>query len=206
LSGTVLAISSIAALWLSLARDYAGSFDFPPSDFTIMDSEDTRMIGHGHYEVTFDGKGYATAFGEDRFNNGEYDIERDKLELRGEDHIPRLITFEHTFFNADGTLRRLNKANFQTGPASCIQYKDGQPMVHSRVLHFPPDTFAGAAIVIPLKGDLLREREELVILHDFNCIPGPGILKLGQICSGLLNESISQAKWFKLTSSLISAG
>jgi hypothetical protein len=47
-----------------------------------------------------------TAFGEDRFNDGEYDTERDKLELLGDDRVPRMVTFEHTFFNADGTLQR----------------------------------------------------------------------------------------------------
>ena len=101
------------ASWLSAVMAYAGPFDFPPADFNIMDADGTQVIGHGHYEVTPDGKGHETAFGEDRFNDGEYDIERDRLELRSDDQVPRMVTFEHTFFNPNGTLQRVNRANFQ---------------------------------------------------------------------------------------------
>jgi hypothetical protein len=173
-----LALAAVAALWLSAAVAEAGPFDFPPSEFNIMDADGTQVIGHGHYEVTPDGHGHATVFREDRFNDGEYDIERDKLELRGDDQIPRMVTFEHTFLNANGTLQRVNRANFQTGPVSCIQYENGEPVVQSTVLKFPPDTFAGAAIVLPLRGYLLLGNKSGVVLHDFNCIPGPEILKV----------------------------
>ena len=172
-----LAAAALVALCLSAAMAYAGPFDFRPSDFNIMDADGTQVIGHGHYEVTPDGKGYEIAFGEDRFN-GEYDIERDKLELHGDDQVPRMIRFEHTFFNANGTLQRVSKANLQAGLTSCIQYENGQPVVHSAVLQFPPDTFAGAAIVIPLKGYLLQGKKNGIVLHDFNCIPGLEILKV----------------------------
>jgi hypothetical protein len=173
-----LAAAALVALWLSATMAYASPFDFPPSDFNIMDADGTQVIGHGHYEVTPDGKGYEIAFGEDRFNDGEYDIERDKLELHGDDQVPRMITFEHTFFNPNGTLQRVNRANFQTGTTSCIQYENGQPVVHSTVLQFPPDTFAGSAIVIPLKGYLLQGNRSEIVLRDFHCIPGPEILKV----------------------------
>jgi hypothetical protein len=173
-----LTAAALVALWLSATMAYASPFDFPPADFNIMDADGTQVIGHGHYEVTPDGNGYETAFGEDRFNDGEYDIERDKLELHGDHQVPRMITFEHTFFNANGTLQRVNRADFQTGPSSCIQYENGQAVVHSTVLQFPPDTFAGAAIVILLKGYLLQGKKNGIVLHDFNCIPGPEILKV----------------------------
>jgi hypothetical protein len=174
-----LAVAALVALWLGAAIADAGPFDLPPSDFDIIDAaEGTQRIGHGHYEVSPDGHGNATAFGENRFNDGEYDVERDKLELHGDDQVPRMVTFEHAFFNANGTLQRANKANFQTGLASCIQYENGQPVVLSTMLQFPPDTFAGAAIVIPLKGYLLRGKKSGIVLHDFNCIPGPEILKV----------------------------
>jgi hypothetical protein len=143
-----------------------------------MGADGTQVIGHGHYEITPDGDGYASALGEGRFNNGEYDMERDKLELHGGDQVPRMVTFEHTFYNANGTLQRVNRANLETGTTSCIQYENGQPVAHNAILQFPPDTFAGAAIVIPLKVDLLRGRKNEIVLHDFNCIPGPEILKV----------------------------
>jgi hypothetical protein len=176
--GFCLAVVALTGLWLGAAIAFAGAFDVPPSDFNIMNADGTQVIGHGHYQVTSDGNQYATAFGEDRFNDGQYDVERDKLELRGDDQVPRMVTFEHTFFNANGTLQLASKANFQTGLVSCTQYQDGQPVVRSTVLEFPTDTFAGAAIVIPLKGNLLRGEKNGIILYDFNCIPGPKILKV----------------------------
>jgi hypothetical protein len=173
-----LAVPPFVALWLGTAIAYAGPFDIPPSDFSIMDADGKQVIGHAHYEVTPDGTSHVTAFGEDRFNDGEYDVESDQLELHDDDQVPRMLTFEHTFFNANGTRQRVNKANFQTGAASCIQYENGQPAVLSAVLDFPPDTFAGSAIVVPLKGYLRLRKKGGVVLHDFNCIPGPEILKI----------------------------
>jgi hypothetical protein len=120
-----LAVAVVVEFWLSAAIAYADPFDFPPSDFKIMDADGTQVIGHGHYEITPDGDGYASALGEDRFNNGEYDMERDKLELHGDDQVPRMVTFEHTFYNANGTLQRVNRANLETGTTSCIQYENG---------------------------------------------------------------------------------
>jgi len=105
-------------------------------------------------------------------------VNSDRLEPGSDDQVPHMVTFEHTFFNADGTLQRVSKANLQAGLTSCIQYENGQPVVHSAVLQFPPDTFAGAAIVIALKGYLLQGKKNGIVLHDFNCIPGPEILKV----------------------------
>jgi hypothetical protein len=171
-----LAIAMLFAMWLGAVMADAGPFDLPPTDFDIIDAaEGTQVIGHGHYEVTHDGAWHATALGEDRFDTGEYDIERDRLELSGDDQLPRMVTFEHTFFRANGTVQRASKANFRTGLASCMHYEKGQPVVLKTPLKFPPDTFAGAMIVLPLKGYLLRGKKNGIILHDFNCVPGPQI-------------------------------
>jgi len=140
-----------------------------------MGSESERVIGHGRYEITRLDNGRATALGEDRFDDGEYDVERDDLEFNG-DQIPRMLTFEHAFFNADGTLQRVNKADFQTGRASCTEYQNGKSTVRDTILQVPADTFAGSAIVIPMRGHLTRGERERITLHDFNCIPGPEIL------------------------------
>lgn len=173
-----LVAMALVALWLDTATTYAGPFDIPPSDFNIMDADGTRLIGRGHYEVTPDGKGYESAFGEDRFNDGEYDIERDRLELQGDDRVPLMLTFEHASFDAHGTPLRIDKANLQTGAASCVEYNNGQPVSRDMVLQFPPDTFAGSAIVIPLKAHLSLGKKSEVALHAFNCIPRPTILRV----------------------------
>ncbi len=178
----------VIARWLCTPAAYAGSLDFPPSDFKIMDSGSARVIGHGHYEITRDGNGRATAFGEDRFDNGEYDIERDNLQF-GDDQDSRMLTFEHTFFNADGTLQRVNKADFQTGQASCTKYENGQSVIRELVLQVPPDTFAGSAIVVPMRAYLTRGERDRITLHDFNCIPGPEILSVRAYLQPLSNWS-----------------
>lgn len=176
--GFSLAIVALAILRAGEVIGYADPLDFPVSDFNIMDADGEQVIGRGHYEITSDGNGDASVFGEDRFNNGEYDIERDRLKLSGGIQVPRMVTYEHTFFRANGTLQRANKANFQTAFASCSQYENGQPVVLSKVLQFPQDTFAGVAIVIPLRGYLLRGNTNGIVLHDFSCIPGPKILEV----------------------------
>jgi hypothetical protein len=174
----IIATIAAVALWVQRGLANAGAFDFPPSDFKILNAADTRVTGNGHYEVKSDNKGYAIALGEDHFNDGEYDIERDDLELRGDNQIPRMLMFEHTFFNANGTLQRVNKANFQTGLASCTVYENGRPKARSAELQFPPDTFAGAAIVIPLQDELRQGASTKIVLHDFSCVPEPRILKV----------------------------
>jgi len=56
-----LAVPWVFGLWLSAAIAYASTFEFPPSDFKIMDADGTQVIGHGHYEVSRGSNGYATA-------------------------------------------------------------------------------------------------------------------------------------------------
>jgi hypothetical protein len=88
-----------------------------------MAADFTQVIGHGHYEVRLDDNRNAATLGEDRFKDGEYDLERDKLELYAEDRVPRMVTFEHTFFSANGRPQREAKANFQTGLASATEQR-----------------------------------------------------------------------------------
>ena len=108
----VIRCGFVVALWLGGAIAYASPSKFASSDFNIMNADGTQLIGHGHYEVTSDGNEYVNAFGEDRFNDAEYDIERDQLELRRDGRVPRMVTFEHKFFNANGTLQRVGMAKF----------------------------------------------------------------------------------------------
>jgi hypothetical protein len=173
-----LIIFMMAGGFLIIMPTFARALDLPPSDFKILNADGTRVIGHGHYEVTPDGNGFATAFGEDRFDNGEYDVEHDKLETGEGDKPPRMITFEHKFFAPDGSLERVGKADFRTGKASCTIYENGKPEVHAATLNLPPDTYAGSVIIIPLRNYLLEGGRGPVVLHDFNCIPGPKVLKV----------------------------
>jgi hypothetical protein len=170
-----------AAILLAIApaqRVFARSINFPPSDFKILNQDGTRVIGHGHYEITPDKGKLANAVGEDRFARGEYDIERDLLELRDAGQAPRMLTFEHTFYARDGSVERAAKVNFNTGQVSCTRYDNGKADVASATLSLPQDTYAGSMIVLPLRQILVDGNFGPIVLHDFNCLPGPKVLKV----------------------------
>jgi hypothetical protein len=176
--GFLLIIATTLCVCLSSTSVFAAGFDFPPADFNILSANGSRVIGHGHYEVTTDGVGFAIAYGEDRYVDGEYDVERDRLQIGRGNQVPRMVTFEHTFFRADGSIQRLGKADFHTGHASCVQYDNGKATVKSATLSFPPDTYSGAVIAIPLQHYLAAAARGPITLHAFNCIPGPAIVEV----------------------------
>ena len=158
----------------ALARDLG----IPPSHFKILNEEGTQIIGHGHYEIISNGDDRAAAFGENRFNNGEYDIERDRFALSGPGAEPRMLTYDHTFYASDGSIERESKVNFTSGQASCIRYVNGKADVTSATLELPPDTYAGSMIIVPIKNSLMRGNLASIVLHDVNCIPAPRVVKV----------------------------
>jgi hypothetical protein len=163
-------------LCVPLARAASENIDFPPTQLTIYNKSGTEMIGHSIYRLdTADG--HKVVFGENRYLDGQYDIERDEIET-SQDGRPRLLTFEHTFFAADGSRKEADSANFRAGWGQCVSYKNGTPSVTRKHFDFPPDTYAGAAVMIPLQGDLRRGVTSHIEFHDFNCAPGPGIFKV----------------------------
>ncbi|HLK85866.1 MAG TPA: hypothetical protein VKT27_05105 [Candidatus Binataceae bacterium] len=139
--------------------------------FVILNADDGQVIGHAtyHSEQVND---RIVVWGENRYKNGEHDVERDELSYLHGDRIPTMLHFEHRFFNADGSLKLMGRADPQSGEASCESYAAGQEHKESKKLDFPTDAYAGAAAVIAMKRAFLNGRDS-IDFHVFDCAPGP---------------------------------
>jgi hypothetical protein len=150
------------------------TLSFPPTSFAILNPATGVAIGRSLYRVesTRDG---ATLRGENRYFDRQTDVETALIRL-GAGGRPRLTEFDHTFYNADGSILKRAYADLKTGAATCIDNSGGRKSAQSAVLSIPEDTWAGASIVIPIR-DFLRAGAKGVSrpLHVFSCTPGPKI-------------------------------
>lgn len=162
----------------TLCWSASAPLDFPPTKLTIYDSDGTEKIGHALYQLeTVGGKQFVR--GENRYLNGEYDIERDEIEVRpSSGGLQRLLTFRHEFFDADGTPQILDVADFRAGTGECTIFEGKIPVVNKKTFEYPRDTYAGAAVLIPLQNALRRGVTKEISFHDFNCVPGPEVFKV----------------------------
>jgi hypothetical protein len=157
---------------------FAENFGLPPTHFEILNQAGTQVIGHGRYEVVSSGDHLATALGENHFNDGTYDIERDRLVVDGPGKAPRMLTYDHAYYAANGSVERESKANFTTGEVACIRYDNGKADVTSATFELPPDTYSGSLIIVPIRDSMMRGESGPIILHDVNCAPGPKLFKI----------------------------
>src|ERR1700730_8949157 len=130
----VRALPAILALCPSaLPRSVnASDFGFPASaDFKILNGDGSMVVGYSHYSLKPNGTNSYLLYEEDHFLDGQHDIEHDQLQARGPGLPAIVITFEHDYFDTDGSPERVAKANFRTGEASCTVYENGRPRVSS---------------------------------------------------------------------------
>lgn len=173
----LLVIASLGGAWTAVAAPAQGTLDFDAADFKILNPTAKRVIGHAHYAVEHLGDADLVR-GESRYLSGESDAEVDKLELASPGAVPNLVTFEHAFFNADGSPLLVAKADLKSGDASCIHYNRGQAETLTASLDFPPDTYAGASLLIPIEYRLRDNRDHPIRLHAYSCVPGPRLLAI----------------------------
>ena len=159
----------------AFATDGARPFDMTSTDLTILDPDTHAVLGHGHYKVSKDGS--AQVFeGENRFVNGEYDHEEQRVEPATP--APRLISYKHSFFNADGTPESIDALDATTGVLACTHFDSaGTPEVRRMKTALPPDTYVGSTQLMLLVGRL-REGARDLSMHTFICFPGPRIVAL----------------------------
>jgi hypothetical protein len=143
--------------------------------FKVLNREGTEVIGHSHYELSRGADNLLIGRGQARFNNGEYDVEYDTLQTRA-DNAPAMLTVDHKFYNADGSMQREIAADFRTGQASCTRYQSGIAQSDSAKLDFTPDSYGGSAVVLPLEQYLAQGSSEPIKLHALNCIPKPRLI------------------------------
>lgn len=148
----------------------------PAAHFKILASDGKALLGHASYRVEEHGDNILL-IGDSRYLDGEYDIERDELKLAGSTKTPKLISFEHTFFNPDGSRKLAGNANLQTGKSSCISYEHGQARPLTANMSFSPNTYAGASIILALEHALTADKREFTF-KVFDCAPGPKLVSV----------------------------
>jgi len=146
------------------------------SDLLIYDPTGSKLLGRAHYTIT-QHDDVVTIEGRNEFIDGERDIEHDTLTTTGGD-IPRLLSYEHSYFDAHGAAQRVSTADTATGKTSCAKYEDGKGTIQTAVLQFPPDTYAGASVLVPIADRLRRGEATDLDIHVFDCAMGPRILNL----------------------------
>ncbi len=177
--GAALAVAAVLSLvWPRMAFP-ADLLDFPASSrFDIFDGDGVKVVGYAGYDFRPVGTGSYVLHGENRFFDGQYDVEEDEVRQGGPDTPATPVTYRHRYFDADGALQRIAQANFITGDASCVVYADGHPQVNGVRLEFPPDTYGGSTVLIPLTRGLREGFDRPIRFHDFNCIPGPTLVRI----------------------------
>ena len=174
-AGFLSCLAGLATFLLSTGLAAAQSGDFSkvePISFKIMSADGSQMLGHGEYHLE-NVNGAPVLVGQNRYLDGEYDIERDRVLLHKDGTAPSLLSFEHSFYRADGTRRALGRADLRSGEASCVDYSAGQEQ--SKQLDFPSDTFAGASAVLALEG-VMRLGGGDGSFHVFDCAPAPTVI------------------------------
>jgi hypothetical protein len=142
-----------------------------PVSFTILDPDSHQVIGHAEYRSEhLDSR--IIVWGENHYNNGEHDTEREDLAFVEGETLPRMQHFEHTFFNVDGSPKLIARADPPTGYASCVSYEAGHKQEMFKKLEFPPNTYAGAAAVVAME-KAFRDGREHIAFYAFDCDPGP---------------------------------
>jgi len=155
----------------------ADPFDFAPADFLILSADGQRVVGRSHYHLDRDSRG-AILNGENRYLDGQYDVETDHLVRQPGDALPGLAAFDHSFFNADGSPQRRGRADLMSGLASCTSYRDGVPTTRTATIKFPDDTWAGASVFAPIQRFLSDGAAGPLKLHVYSCTPSPSVLTL----------------------------
>jgi hypothetical protein len=146
------------------------------TDLYIYDPTGTQLLGRAHYIVT-QHDNEVTIEGRNEFIDGQRDVEHDTLKtVDGE--LPRLLTYEHDFFDAHGAALLTASADAVTGKTSCAKYENGKGTIETDVLQFPPDTYAGASVLVPVANQLRRGGATDLDVHVFDCAVGPRILTL----------------------------
>ncbi len=164
-----------AALAIALRPALASATDsLDAASFTIMSTDGEQVLGHGEYHLEKSGA-QPVLVGTDRYLDGEYDVERDVISSVDAAAIPSLVSFEHSFFNADGSRKFLARADLRSGEAECSSYEAGQERAAVQHMDFPADTYAGATAVVALE-DGLRAGSGQAAFHLFDCAPAPSVV------------------------------
>ncbi len=165
----VLNLVGILLLAIAAQAGVAGGLD--AAKFKIMSGDGAQVLGHGEYHLEKTG-GQTVLIGNNRYLDGEYDVERDVIIPGANDTTPVLVSFEHVFYNIDGSQKFASRADVRGGQAECRGI-EGSYDAH---IDFPADTYAGATAVLAMQ-DVLRDGGQ-PSFHVFDCGPSPRVVAI----------------------------
>ncbi len=151
----------------------ASSNDLDRAAFRIMSADGSQVLGHGEYHL--ENGAQPVLVGQNKYSDGEYDVERDVVVPGADGSISAMLSFEHTYFNADGSKKFVASADLQSGEAGCINYDAGEERGATKQIEFPSDTYAGATAVLALE-NALRANGGQASFHVFDCGPNPNVV------------------------------
>jgi len=169
------AISLVAFIAISILSS-AGGFDTGTLQFKILSSDGKATIGFTRFKV-LQKDSTEEVTGETRYVDGERDSEDELLTVPAPAYTPRLETYEHSFFNADGSLSMVDTLDAKSGVASCASYTSGKMKLRKSQFEVPVDSFAGASGLMMMVGSLRHGNHE-IRFHAFACAPGPEIFSV----------------------------
>ncbi len=168
----------LVALGLAASCSYCfGSGSLPnlgKFSFRVLNADGTAVIGRSYFELSRSDKDRLIGRGHAYFSDGEQDVEYDTLRFRP-GQAPAVLTLDHKFYNADGSLQRAMSANFVTGQASCTRYQNGVAHTDSARIAFTADSYGGSAVILPLEQYLAAGLQHFK-MQAFNCVPRPRLI------------------------------
>jgi hypothetical protein len=156
----------------------AANLGFRTADFMILNASGANVIGSVHFNVDDSHPGTEVVSSEAHYQDGQYDVERDEFDTSNARGLPAMSAYRHNFFRRDRSLFLEAAVNFLTGEAECANYQGAKPLVIKKTLSFPPDSYAGAAVMLPLQKSLRTGSDGPIVMHDFACMPDPRIVKV----------------------------
>ncbi|HXN85316.1 MAG TPA: hypothetical protein VN867_04550 [Candidatus Binataceae bacterium] len=173
-----VAIATACALAAAPVKcaDQPNPFELSTTDVAILNPDSLQVIGHGHYHVTHL-EGADLFEGDNDYLDGEHDSEVQRVERGANASPPILVSYQHSFFAADGAPLSIDRLDAKSGAVSCTVYSEGVPEVRESKMLVPPDTYAGSTQLMLLVGRL-RQGARDITMHAFICLPGPRIVAI----------------------------
>ncbi|GEM_PF-2517823 len=143
-----------------------------PIDLTIYSADRKLLIGHSHFTIKQEDR-RVDVNGLTHYLNGERDLEHVTLRYESGDPLPVVVKLQSSFLASDGLPQLIEDANFETGEATC-RWGSNPGEDYTAQLQPQPDTYAGAASIIPMEY-ALKQGQSSVTFHVFDCAPKPTI-------------------------------
>ncbi len=163
---------------LAVSPVLAASLNFRNADFEILDARNQHVIGSAHFDIGSSRMGAQEVTSKALYKSGDYDIEWDDFDTHAPGPVPVMTAYVHTFYHRNGTIFLISKVDFRSGKTACTSYSGGKPVVTAQTFHFPPNSYAGAAMILPLQGSLRAGDDGPISMNDFVCMPGPKLVKV----------------------------